>query len=95
MIAPFSDGVLILTTVYNKEDAEAAAQSVVNCVLDWSQEWKLNLNADKHKVYPFQLGLTTAFGNLPSSLATRKFGLTSLHVSSVSFWTEVLCSVRV
>ena len=64
-------------------------------MLDWSQEWKVNLNADKYKVYPFRLGLTTALGNLPSSLATRKFGLTSLHVSSVSFWTEVLNSMRV
>ena len=36
-----------------KEDAVAAAQSLVNSVLIWSQAWKLNLNADKSEVCPF------------------------------------------
>ena len=36
-----------------KEDAEAAAESVVTSVVTWSQEWKLNLNTDKIEVCPF------------------------------------------
>ena len=36
-----------------KEDAEAAVQSVVNSVEIWTQEWKLNLSADKSEVRPF------------------------------------------
>ena len=45
--------VSILTTACNKKDAEAAAESVVNSVLIWSQEWKLKLNAEKSEVRPF------------------------------------------
>ena len=52
-IALFGDDVSILTTARKKEDAEVAAQSVVNSVLIWSQEWKLNMNADKSEVCPF------------------------------------------
>ena len=51
VIALFADGILIL----KKEDVEVAAQSVVNSVLIWSQEWKLNLNADKSDVCPFSV----------------------------------------
>ena len=53
VIALFTDDVSILTTARKKEDAEAAAQSLVNSVLIWSQVWKLNLNADKSEVCPF------------------------------------------
>ena len=53
VIALFADDVSILTTARKKEDAEVAAQSVVNSVLIWSQVWKLNLNADKSEVCPF------------------------------------------
>ena len=42
-----------VTTDHNKEDAKVAAQSVVNSALNWSQEWKFNLNADKKEVCPF------------------------------------------
>ena len=52
VIALFAD-VSILTTARKKEDAEAAAQTVVNSVLIWSQVGKLNLNADKSEVCPF------------------------------------------
>ena len=47
VIALFADDVSILTTARKKEGAEATAQSVVNSVVTWSQEWKLNLNARK------------------------------------------------
>ena len=53
VLALFADDVSILTTARKNEDAEAAAQSVVNYVLIWSQVWKLNLNADKSEVCPF------------------------------------------
>ena len=55
MIALFADDVSILTTACKEEDAEAAAQSVVNSVLIWSQNWKLNLNAEKSEVCPFSI----------------------------------------
>ena len=53
VISLFADDVSFLTTAFKKEDAEAAAQAVVSSVLNWSQEWKLNLNADKSEVCPF------------------------------------------
>ena len=53
VIALFADVASIFTTARKKEDAEVAAQSVVNSVLIWSQEWKLNLNGDKREVYLF------------------------------------------
>ena len=53
VIALFADDASILTTACKREDAEAAAQSVVNSVVTWSQEWKLNLNAEKSEVCPF------------------------------------------
>ena len=51
--ALFADDVSILTTTRKREDAEATAQSVVSSVVTWSQEWKLNLNAEKSEVCPF------------------------------------------
>ena len=53
VIVLFADDVSILTTACKKEDTEVAAQSLVNSVLNWSQEWRLNLNANKSKVCPF------------------------------------------
>ena len=43
----------ILTTACKREDAEATAQAVVSSVVTWSQEWRLNLNAEKSEVCPF------------------------------------------
>ena len=48
----------------------------VNSVLIWSQEWKLNLNAEKNEDVHFPLGPATVFGNLLSLLVLRKFGST-------------------
>ena len=45
----------MLTTALKKGDAEAAAQSVVNSVVIWSQESKLNLNAETSEVNPFSI----------------------------------------
>ena len=53
VIALFADDASIVTTACKREDAEAAAQSVVNSVVTWSQQWKLNLNAEKSEVCPF------------------------------------------
>ena len=53
VIALFADDVSILTTARKKEDAKADAQSVVNSVVIWSEEWKLNLNGDKYEVCTF------------------------------------------
>ena len=53
VIALFADNVSILTTARKREDAEATAQSVVSSVVTWSQEWKLDLNAEKSEVCPF------------------------------------------
>ena len=47
VVAPFAEDVSILTIACEKEDAETTAQSVVNSVLIWIQEWKLNLNYGK------------------------------------------------
>ena len=49
----FADDVSILTTANKREDAEATSQSVVSSVVTWSQEWKLNLNAEESEVFPF------------------------------------------
>ena len=56
VIALFANDVSIFTKACKackKEDTEANAQSVVNAVVSWSQEWKLNLNADKSQACPF------------------------------------------
>ena len=53
VIALFADNFSILTTACKREDAETTVQSVVNSVVTWSQEWKLNLNAEKSEVCPF------------------------------------------
>ena len=53
LIALFADDVSILITASKKADAAAALQSEVNAVLNWSQEWKLYLNAEKLRCVPF------------------------------------------
>ena len=79
VIALFADDVSILTTAGKREDAEAAAQSVVSSVVTWSQEWKLR----KVRYAPSLPGQTTVFGILLSLLAIRKFVSSPLLVSSV------------
>ena len=53
VIALFADDVSILTIAHKREDAEATGQSVVSSVVTSSQEWKLNLNAEKSEVCTF------------------------------------------
>ena len=95
IIALFPHNVSILTAARKKEDVKVSVQSVVKYMLIWSQEWKLNLKADKTEVYLFQLGLMAALANLPSILVLQKFGSTSLHVFSRSFWTGTLRSMQI
>ena len=71
-IALFADDVSILTTAHKKEDAEAAAHSVVNFVVIWSQEWKLNLNTDKSEVCPFSTSSNNNTWNLTIFIGTQK-----------------------
>ena len=49
-ISMFADDVSILSTRRSKEDAEKAAQEVVDIVVVWSKEWKLKLNSTKSEV---------------------------------------------
>ena len=72
VIALFADDVSILTTACKKEDAEAAAQSVVTSVVIWSQEWKLNLNADKSEVCPFSTWSNDSTWNSTIFIGTQK-----------------------
>ena len=83
VIVLFADDVSIHTTARKKEDAEAAPQSVVISDVIWSQEWKLNLNADRSEVCPFSICRMIAPVILLSSSALRKFASTLLLVSSV------------
>ena len=80
VIALFANYDSILTTTRKRKGAEAAAQSVVNSVL--SQEYKLNLNAEKSEVCPSLPGQAIAPGIQLSLLAIRTFVLTPLLVSS-------------
>ena len=72
IIALFFDDISILTTARKKEDAEAAAQSVVTSVVIWSQEWKLNLNADKSEVCPFSIWSNDSTWNPTIFIDTQK-----------------------
>ena len=45
----------VVLILHKKEDAIAAAQSEVTKVYEWSQTWKLNLNADKSKCCSFSI----------------------------------------
>ena len=53
VISLFANDVSILTTARKREDAETTAQSVVSSVVIWSQEEKLNLDAEKSEVCLF------------------------------------------
>ena len=53
MMVLFGYDILILTTAHKKENAETIAQSIINSVFVRSQQWKLNLNADKSEVCLF------------------------------------------
>ena len=72
VITLFTDVVSILTTACKREDAEAAAQSVVTSVVIWSQEWKLNLNADKSEVCPFSTWSNDSTWNPTIFIGTQK-----------------------
>ena len=72
VIALFADDVSIPTTAYKKKDAEATAQSVVDSVVTWSQEWKLNLNADKSEVCPFSTWSNNSTWNPTIFIGTQK-----------------------
>ena len=72
VIALFADDVSILTTARKKEDAKAAAQSVLTSVVIWSQEWKLNLNADKTEVCPFSTWSNDSTWNPTIFIGTQK-----------------------
>ena len=39
VVALFTDDISILTTIHQREVAEATAQLVLNSVLTWNQEW--------------------------------------------------------
>ena len=55
VFALFVDVVSILATACQKEYAVAAVQLEFNKVDDWSQKWKLNLNAGKSECCPFPI----------------------------------------
>ena len=78
VIVLFADDVSILTTACKKDDAKAAAQSAVNSVVTWNQEWKLNLNAEKREVCLFSAWSMTAPRIQLSLLAIRKLVSTPL-----------------
>ena len=46
----FADDVTILARDRSRDTAAADAQWAVNCVVKWSEDWKLNLNASKSEV---------------------------------------------
>ena len=72
VIALFADDVSILTTARKREDAEATAESVVSSVVTWSQEWKLNLNAEKSEVCPFSTWSNDSSWNPSIFIGNRK-----------------------
>ena len=72
VIALFANDVSILTPAGKREDAEATTQSVVNSVVTWSQEWKLNLNAEKSEVCPFSTWLNNSSWNPAIFMGNQK-----------------------
>ena len=48
-----TDDISIFTTVRNKTEADSAAQTEVEKVLQWSKSWKLQLNIGKSEVCIF------------------------------------------
>ena len=87
VIALFADDVSILTTARKREDAEATAQSVVSSVVTWSQDWKLNLNAEKSKVCPFSTWSNDSFW-YPTTFSGNKSVRINNTLCLLIFWTE-------
>ena len=82
-LATTLDNDAVIDIAHKREDAEATAQSVASSVVTWSQEWKLNLNAEKVRYAPSPLRLTTVLGIQLSLLVIKKFASTPLLVSLV------------
>ena len=93
VVVLFADDVSILTTACKKEDAEAAAQSVVNCVVIWSQEWKLNLNADKSEVCPFSTWSNNSTWNRNGVILDRSLTFNA-HLKKTSSQSSGICIIR-
>ena len=74
VIALFAN-VSILTTARKREHAEAAGQSVVHSVVTWSQERKLNLNAEKSEVCPFSTWSNNSSRNPVIFIGNQKVGV--------------------
>ena len=87
VIALFADDVSILTTARKREDAEATAQSVVSSVVTWSQDWKLNLNAEKSKVCPFSTWSNDSFWYPTIFIGNERVRVNNTLCLLV-FWTE-------
>ena len=79
VIALFADDVSILTTARKREDAEATAQSVVSSVATWSQEWKLNLNAEKSEVCPFSTWSSNSSWNPTIFIGNQRVRINTTH----------------
>ena len=82
-LATTLDNDAVIDIAHKREDAEATAQSVVSSVVTWSQEWKLNLNAEKVRYAPSPLRLTTVLGIQLPLLVIKKFASTPLLISLV------------
>ena len=74
VIALFAN-VSIFTTARKREHAEAAGQSVVHSVVTWSQERKLNLNAEKSEVCPFSTWSNNSSRNPVIFIGNQKVGV--------------------
>ena len=79
VIALFADDVSIPTTACKREDAEATAQSVVSSVATWSQEWKLNLNAEKSEVCPFSTWSSNSSWNPTIFIGNQRVRINTTH----------------
>ena len=62
---------------HKKEDAEAAVQSLGYSVLIWSQEWKLNLSADRSEVCPI------------SAWSNESTWKPSLFIGTLKIWANI------
>ena len=54
-VSMYADDVSILSSKYDRLEAQAGAQEAVNIVYNWSREWKLTLNGSKSEVSLFTL----------------------------------------
>ena len=76
VIALFTDDVSIPTTAHKREDAEATTQSVVSSVATWSQEWKLNLNAE---ICPFSTWSNNSSWNPTIFIGNQRVRINTTH----------------